>query len=196
VEGSVRLFAAAVALAVTLSAGCAGVSRQELDQRLAELKAGSLPVGSVVAFAGESLPAGWLWCDGTEYFVEKYPALAAAIGRIHGSTDPQTRFRVPDYRGRFLRGVDRGAGNDPDAATRAPMAPGGAKGDAVGSVQGHQVASHFHQVRKSGGSHPDGSEGFQAGDNDFPRGVLFSNPYGGSETRPVNAAVHWIIRAQ
>jgi microcystin-dependent protein len=183
-------------LLFALLAGCASVSRQELDQRLANLKAGSLPVGTVVAFAGESLPAGWLWCDGTEYFVEKYPALAAAIGRLHGSSDPETKFRVPDYRGRFLRGVDRGAGNDPDAAARTATAPGGARGDAVGSVQGHQIASHHHEVRKSGGSQPDGSERFQAGADNAPRGVLFSSAYGGSETRPVNAAVHWIIRAE
>lgn len=187
---------ARLAVAMTLLAGCAGVSREELDQRLAGLKGGSVPVGTVVAYAGEAIPAGWLLCDGTEYFVEKYPALAAAVGRLHGSSDPQNKFRVPDYRGRFLRGVDRGAGNDPDAATRAASAPGGTKGDAVGSIQGHQVASHYHEVRKSGASQSDGSERFQAGSNDQPKGVLFSNTYGGNETRPVNAAVHWIIRAQ
>ena len=46
---------------------CGGVSRDELDRQLAGLKVGTVPVGSVVAYAGDTLPAGWLWCDGTEY---------------------------------------------------------------------------------------------------------------------------------
>ena len=74
--------AAAVSLAVLAAAlsGCAGISREDMEKRLTELKGGAVPPGTVVAYAGDRLPAGWLWCDGSEYDVTKYPALAAALG--------------------------------------------------------------------------------------------------------------------
>jgi len=189
--------AAAISLAVLAAAvsGCAGISRDDLEKRLTELKGGAVPAGTVVAFAGDNLPAGWLWCDGSEYDVAKYPALAAAIGHAHGSTDFVTRFKVPDYRGRFLRGTDHGAGRDPDATKRVAMATGGNRGDNVGTLEGDQFAAHQHEISKSTGSHPDGIMTFQAGNPDLNRGIVRTSPTGGAETRPVNAAVNWIIRA-
>lgn len=187
--------ASAVSLAAVVALwGCAGISRDDLERRLTELKGGAVPAGTVAAYAGDKLPAGWLWCDGTEYDVSKFPALAAAIGKAHGSTDP-ARFRVPDYRGRFLRGVDAGAKRDPDATRRAPMASGGNRGDAVGTVQGDQFAAHQHDIGRSSGSHPEGTGNFQAGNSDLARGIVRTTPAGGSETRPANASVNWIIRA-
>lgn len=189
--------AAAVSLAVLAAAlsGCAGITRDDLEKRLTELKGGAVPAGTVVAFAGDNLPAGWLWCDGTEYDVAKYPALAAAIGHAHGSSDLVARFKVPDYRGRFLRGADHGAGRDPDAGKRVPMATGGNRGDNVGTVEGDQVAAHQHDIPRSAGSHPEGIMNFQAGNADLVRGIVRTSATGGAETRPVNAAVNWIIRA-
>jgi microcystin-dependent protein len=194
VRAGAAISLAAVAVVVALS-GCAGISRDDLERRLREIKGGAVPPGTVVAFAGEQLPAGWLWCDGTEYDIARYPALAAAIGKAHGTSDPAVRFRVPDYRGRFLRGVDAGAQRDPDAARRAPMAVGGNRGDSVGSVQGDAFAAHTHDIGKSAGSHPEGIERVQAGNPDLARGVVRSSTTGGSETRPQNASVKWIVRA-
>lgn len=47
-------------------------------------------------------------------------------------------------RGKFLRGVDDGAGNDPDAATCTAQQPQGSVGDEVGSVQADAGGPHFH----------------------------------------------------
>jgi microcystin-dependent protein len=189
--------AAAVSFAVLAAAvsGCAAITRDDLEKRLTEIKGGAVPPGTVVAFAGDQLPAGWLWCDGSEYDVVKYPALASAIGHAHGSSDLLTRFKVPDYRGRFLRGVDRGTGRDPDATKRAPMATGGSRGDNVGTLESDQVAAHQHDIPKSSGTHPDGIMNFAAGNQDLVRGIVRTSPTGGAETRPVNASVNWIIRA-
>lgn len=60
----------------------------------------SAPVGSVMAYAGLTVPAGWLLCDGTSYRKSQYPALAAVLGATGTGTD----FVVPDLRGRFLLG--------------------------------------------------------------------------------------------
>jgi len=57
------------------------------------------PVGTVVAYAGATAPAGWLMCDGTSYKKSLYPALAAVLG-VTGEN-----FTVPDLRGRFLMGT-------------------------------------------------------------------------------------------
>ena len=47
--------------------------------------------------------------------------------------------KTPDLRGRFVRGVDSGAGQDPDAAKRTASALGGNTGDRVGSFQGGSI---------------------------------------------------------
>lgn len=110
------------------------------------LKADSvIPAGSVMAFAGPVLPPGWLWCDGVEYARTTYPRLYAAIGNTHG-TNGSTTFRVPDYRGRFLRGADSGTGRDEDRDTRAAMNSGGNAGNNLGSVQNEAFRSHNHSA--------------------------------------------------
>ena len=102
------------------------------------------PPGSVLAYMGASVPAGWLLCDGSAVSRTTYPALFAAIGIASGQGDGSTTFNVPDMRGEFLRGVDRGAGRDPDTSVRAANNPGGNTGDTVGSMQGDAFAQHYH----------------------------------------------------
>ncbi len=141
---------------------------------------GLLPPGMVVAFAGSdvpdagaSVPDGWLLCDGRAVSRTQYPALFAAIGITHGGGDGVNTFNLPDYRGRFLRGVDDGAGRDPDAASRsAPQPDGGfgagATGDAVGSVEGDAFRLHAHEINDPGHVHdihdPGHSHGAPSGD--------------------------------
>ena len=64
------------------------------------------PVGSVIQFAGNatSLP-GYLPCDGTQYLIPEYLALFRVIGFTYGGDEATGRFRVPNYRGVFLRGA-------------------------------------------------------------------------------------------
>jgi microcystin-dependent protein len=177
-----------------------------------------VPPGTVVAYAGDSPPPGWLLCDGSAVSRTTYAALFAALGTAHGEGNGETTFNLPDYRGTFLRGVDMGAGRDPDAASRAAPGPGGNSGDAVGSVQDDQMQSHRH--RDSGHQHTyrsqqhddyrtvaDGS-GETVADNEWQNYysyVSYANlgdPYPstagsvrhGLETRPKNANVMWIIR--
>jgi hypothetical protein len=75
------------------------------------------------------------------------------------------------------------------------MATGGNRGDNVGTVEGDQFAAHQHDIPRSAASHPDGIMNFQAGNADLVRGIVRTSPTGGAETRPVNVAVNWIIRA-
>lgn len=98
-----------------------------------------LPVGVVVPYAGNSsvgsanIATWFLLCQGTELPQSANTELFSAIGTANGGSS--TTFNLPDYRGRFLRGVANGSDTDPDASSRVPMQAGGNSGDNVGSIQ-------------------------------------------------------------
>jgi microcystin-dependent protein len=149
------------------------------------------PPGVVVAYAGLTAPTGWAMCDGSEVSRTTFASLFAAIGTSHGTGDGSTTFNLPDYRGRFLRGVDGGTGRDTDAASRTPMATGGSAGASVGSVQQDALKAHNHVVTLL---NPEGvGPGVAAGKNNTT-GTTNTATTGGSETRPKNAAVNFIIK--
>lgn len=138
-----------------------------------------VPVGTILPFAGpkENIPFGYLACDGKQYSTTTYAALYAALGNSWGGSG--SAFNVPDFRGMFMRGVDDGAGNDPNAAARTAQASGGNNGDKVGSVQNDEIKSHNHDFKaqtSTAGNHshtysqPNSYIGYLAGVN-----------YGGAE---------------
>ena len=162
---------------------------------------GVVPVGSVVAFAGYVPPPGWLICDGALLPIVDYPDLFQTLVFAHGRSDDGTRFRLPDYRGLFLRGVDQGSGHDPDATNRKAPGRGASEGDAVGSLQGDSVAAHSHNLpegevkgKKRFGGNSQRSLGGE--DTEITEDSPATAMVGGGETRPRNSAVYWIIRAR
>lgn len=108
--------------------------------------ASSNPTGSVLAYAGTSAPSGFLLCDGSLVSRVVFADLFAAIGTAHGSGDGSTTFNIPDYRGRFLRGVAGASTLDPNKIGRTAMNPGGNVDNNVGSVQGDAFQSHLHSI--------------------------------------------------
>lgn len=82
---------------------------------------GSVPVGTINAWGGASIPAGWLLCDGTPH---NTPALLTLLG------SPNT----PDLRGRFLLGA---------SASYAAKSVGGA---ATHVLTEAEIPSHGHQT--------------------------------------------------
>jgi microcystin-dependent protein len=102
------------------------------------------PVGTIIAYGSNSVPAGYLPCNGAVYNIATHPELAAAIGMSWGSDSVSLNFRAPDLRGQFLRGRDGGRGLDPDRNGRLAPYANAATGDNVGSSQGHIFASHSH----------------------------------------------------
>lgn len=111
------------------------VSAITLARLASEVSERLMPAGGVIAYGGDVIPNGYLYCDGTAVSRTAFSALFTAIGVKHGQGDASTTFNLPDYRGRFLRGFDNGAARDPDASSRTAAALGGATGDSVGSVQ-------------------------------------------------------------
>lgn len=158
--------------------------------------------GEIKTWPGVSLPSGFLWCDGVSYLITAQQGLFDEIGTSWGAIDG-IHFNVPKLQGYFLRGVDNGAGIDPDAAGRTAIATGGNTGDNVGSVQADQYKGHTHGpptglanflgrpgvggtwTDAAGGALVDTSQGLP------PNTVAAS---GGNETRSINAYVNFIIK--
>lgn len=204
--GRTRIGAVPYAVESGRAAEASGPLRREIDALV--------PPGAVIAFAGTTPPDGWLVCDGSILDRDDYPALFAAIGTTHGEGGEPGTFRLPDHRGRFLRGVDAGAGRDPDAASRAPAAAGGSAGDAVGAVQGFATAApnapfvtstngghtHTHDFPSDDNAESGINEGTAQHDLAESRTTSAAGDHqhtitgGDFETRPENAGVLWIIR--
>jgi microcystin-dependent protein len=71
-----------------------------------------LPAGMVIQYTGTTAPTGWLLCNGATYNATLnpiYQSLYNVIGNQFGGTN-NTNFKVPDYRGAFLRGSGSQAG--------------------------------------------------------------------------------------
>lgn len=152
----------------------------------------NFPAGTIVPFAGSTAPEGWALCDGSTVSRSTYASLYSALGDAWGNGDGSTTFHLPDLRGRFLRGVDGGAGNDPDAGSRTAANAGGNSGDAVGSVQDDDFKSHTHTtaVGAYSGKVNDATNGLE---NDYENSTVTGST-GGNETRPKNANVNYIIK--
>lgn len=149
-----------------------------------------VPIGGVIVFASDSAPAGYLECNGAAISRTTYANLFAVVGTRWGIGDASTTFNLPDLRGRFARGWDHGAGNDPDAAGRTAT-NGGASGDNVGSKQLDEFKSHTHADYGQGRAHGGGANDIYFDGRD-PNAT--SGAAGGNETRPKNVYMMYIIR--
>lgn len=160
---------------------------------LAALLNTAVPAGTVVMWATDTPPSGWLECNGSSLLRATYAGLFTAIGTVYGAAD-STHFNLPDLRGRFMRGWDNSKGTDPDAATRTAVTATGATmtaGDHVGTEQDNQIQSHRHTYGYAGvvsfsatGAvvRPDATTNYNTGYT------------GGNETRPKNTNLMFIIK--
>ena len=154
--------------------------------------------GKVILWAGEleDKPDGYIEANGSLLSSTEYPALYAAIGTAWGNENGVSgEFNIPDMRGYVLRGVDNGAGVDPDSSTRTALKSGGNIGDNVGSLQQDELKSHTH-------AYNDPRQGGNRGLDHDGAGLAVENPYrglgtteatGGNETRMKNVGVHYLI---
>ena len=109
---------------------------------------GGTPTGTVVQYAANSAPSGWLICDGGLYgrtALDPSPQvnLFGVIGTTYGIGDGLTTFAVPDLRGMFVRGFDNGRGLDPLRVFGTQQAYGVESHNHNG-VTGNQSATHTH----------------------------------------------------
>jgi len=148
-----------------------------------------IPVGTIAAYWGATAPAGWLMCNSSDVPPgAEYDALRNMTGK------------TPDLRGMFLRGVNSGRADvwkDPDER-------------GIGSLQPDEFKSHTHTLHEysvyadprkpySVGSFPGEQIGTWGNSNGYMNAYIRvtgfpTNPSGGSEIRPKNVAVNYIIK--
>lgn len=134
------------------------------------------PAGMVIAYGGQTPPAGYLECDGSAVSRNTYADLFQVVGTSFGIGNGITTFNLPDLRGEFIRGWDNGKGTD--------------AGRNLGSFQADEIRAHNH-VGVSGPPTGGLSGGGNRGTN---TGTYTTNSTGGDETRPRNIALMYCIK--
>lgn len=149
-----------------------------------------VPIGTVLIWPSNvTPPADYTECNGKYLNKSTYSSLYSVLGTRYGSTSSD--FRVPDYRGLFLRGWTNGANQYDPSYTRA-----------IGSVQTESFKSHTHPlieaISKDHTGATDYSEPGSPLTGEATRGQVDRTTHiratGGSETRPDNRAVMFIIK--
>jgi microcystin-dependent protein len=133
-----------------------------------------LPAGSVIWFAANTAPTGYLKANGALVSRTTYAALFTAIGTTFGVGDGSTTFALPDLRGEFVRGWADGRAVD--------------TGRVFGSAQTDDFKSHTHvsnllASNNTGGPVLNNAAAVGSGPNST------TSATGGTETRPRNIAL-------
>ena len=109
-------------------------------------------VGTIIMYAGNTAPVGWLLCDGSAVSRTTYSGLFAVLSTTFGVGDGATTFNVPNHAGRTVLGVGTGAG----LTARALAATVGAETVAISTSE---MASHNHTASDGGHSHAAATSG-------------------------------------
>ncbi|AVP98891.1 protein rhiB [Ahniella affigens] len=137
----------------------------------------------------------WLPCDGRSVLVRAFPGLHKVLGSLYGAVDAD-HFNLPDLRGAFVRGVDNGAGVDPDTAERYSADGQQTRYAGVGSLQCDAFQAHQHTYDTATGAAPgEGSGAFAVKATDTTKDPT-SGRHSANETRARNMALNFIIRAR
>lgn len=122
---------------------------------------GAIPVGTVVNYAGSTIPLQWYLCYGQALSRTVFSALFTAIGTTYGAGDGSTTFNLPDYRGRVLAGRDDMGGSaagrigtvSTDSGTIVGVTLGSAGGSATHVQTTAELIAHNHTAADSGHTH-------------------------------------------
>lgn len=109
------------------------------EAKIAALANAVTPAGTIRTTAVNTIPTGWLDCDGAAVSRTTYATLFAAIGVTFGAGDASTTFNVPDCRGRALVGMGTGDATDATAWSLAQK-----KGAETHTLASTEIPSHTH----------------------------------------------------
>jgi microcystin-dependent protein len=166
----------------------------------------TVPEGSIQAYAGTSIPTGWLDADGSAINRTTYQRLFNAIGTTWGVGDGSTTFNLPDLQGAFLRGTgSHDTETKADGTAFTGPSVGSFEDDQMQQITGFAVTGVTGVFSNSGGALTgSGAVGIipavQAGggNNTISFDSANSTAQGGSrtgdETRPFAAGVKYIIK--
>ncbi|HJK73135.1 MAG TPA: tail fiber protein [Methanocorpusculum sp.] len=131
---------------------------------------GGVPPGSITSYAGNTVPSGWLLCDGSTLNKNDYPELFSAIGYIYGGSGES--FMIPSLVGRMPLGK----------SSSHPLAETG--GSEMVALTIEQMPNHDHSI--SGGVSSSGTHNhnlsLQTGSSGSNDVALSTVSYGSSTT--------------
>jgi len=97
----------------------------------------TVPTGAVLPYAGSTVPAGFLFCDGSSQLTTAYPALFAAIGYAFGGSGGN--FNLPNMAGMVPAGVGGTLG----------LSRGGTFGEVSHTLTAAEMPTHNHSASSS-----------------------------------------------
>ena len=117
----------------------------------------SHPIGSIILFAGNTAPNGWLFCHGQAVSRMTYFPLFNMIGTLYGIGDNMRTFNLPNFQERFplglkqsqSSGVARG-GTEYVALTTAHLPP---HAHSSGNLKARSDGEHTHLYTDPGHNH-------------------------------------------
>jgi microcystin-dependent protein len=141
---------------------------------------GGTPTGAIYAMGTSTVPTGFLECNGAAVSRSTYATLFSTISTTFGAGDGSSTFNLPDLRGEFIRGWDNSRGVD--------------SGRTLGSTQADELKAHTHTYIDQQADANGGYRWWKGGDNDCVAADKETESTGGSETRPRNVALMYVIK--
>lgn len=152
-----------------------------------------VPVGDVKTSVKASNHDNWILCNGQAISRSTYSELFALIGVNFGAGDGSTTFNVPDYRGKFIRGLGGNSASNiyTTQAESLPKFTGGPLH--VGSPWQSSATSGVLKAVSNGAAHNDsGSTGWDL----YIDSSAGNSIYNGSHVTPINQALNFFIKAK
>lgn len=104
-----------------------------------------VPVGTILPFAGSTIPTNFLLCDGREVSRFVYQNLFNTIGIAYGSPSSSSVFKLPDLRGRVIIGKDNMGGAPADRVVNSNAdIIGGKMGEELHVLTIPEIPGHTH----------------------------------------------------
>lgn len=91
-------------------------------------------VGNIIAFTGQTIPEGYMNCDGSAVSRVEYSELFNTIGTTYGDGDGSTTFNLPNLSGRVAVGVSQN------------YVEGSVGGEETHLITSLETASHTHVI--------------------------------------------------
>lgn len=151
-----------------------------------------MPTGTVLSFAGNTIPENYLLCDGSAVSRSTYADLFKVIGTTYGAGDGSSTFNLPNLVDRFVEG---GSASGAVKSAGLPNIKGkfSASGGAYPNFSNGEGAfnriSNFNSKRKTSDGNP-----YDGLDYDFDASRA-SSIYGASNTvQPPAIVMKYIIK--
>ena len=173
--------------------------------------ASGVPTGTILAHAANTPPTGFLECNGSNISRSTYATLFSTISTTFGVGDGSSTFALPDLRGQFIRGWANTGSTDASRVfgstqtdqnknhthtTDSTSLTGGIRKISEGFGAGGSATGVFTKTADGNNTITGSSSTSPVGGVDFDgtHTHTISSSGGGTEARPTNLALMYIIK--